>query len=149
MTACALRRHAVVIAVLLRSPCSAPALAQTQLYLLTSGSNSPWDYGDPEFPGRIIQIDVDGQRIAASTSIGDVRALGVAVDPHVTPDGRFILWTGGEVWQPVRVNLFDIARQQQSILVDTFLQSDRAVGRSSVGDARLPPVVALRSGHGR
>ena len=25
---------------------------------------------------------------------------------------------------PVRVNLFDIARQRQSILVDTFLQSD-------------------------
>ena len=76
------------------------------------------------YPARIVQIDVDGHRIVASTSIGDVRSFGIGVDPHVTPDGRFLLWSGGELCCPIRVDLFDIARQQQSILVDAFLQSD-------------------------
>jgi len=124
MTAYAPRLHHAAIAALLALVCSSPAVAQTQLYLLTASSNSPWDYGDPEHPARIIQIDVDGHRIVASTSTGDVRGFGIGVDPHVTPDGRFLLWSGGELCCPIRVNLFDIAHQQQSILVDAFLQSD-------------------------
>ena len=49
MTVYALR-HSIVIGALLALVCSAPALAQTQLCLLTGSANSPWDYGEP-IPG--------------------------------------------------------------------------------------------------
>ena len=120
MTANVLRRRSVALAAGIAIAFSGPVAAQTRLYLLVSSSSTPWDYGDPDYPARILQLDVDDGRITANT-IGDVRE-GVGIDLQVTPDGRYLLWNGGEFMWPVRVSLFDIARQQQSTLVSATLQ---------------------------
>ena len=109
---------------------TAPAVAQTQLYLLASGADEiiwdpdcqPWDY-DPEcgytaipHPGRVIQLDVDRRQIVATTPISHAR--GASIGPRTTPDGHFLLWSGSivEAPAPYHVSLFDIARRQQATL---------------------------------
>ncbi len=100
------RRRSVALAALLALASSAPVVAQTQLYLLTSGADEiiwdpdcqPWDY-DPEcgytvipHPGRVIHLDVDRRQIVATTTVS--HALGASIGPRITPDGRFLLWSG-------------------------------------------------------
>ena len=118
------RRRSVALAVLLALASSAPVFAQTQLYLLTSGSYVPnpqcgyWDYGCEFYltrdPGRVIHFDVDRQQIAAITPVSD--AYDSTIGPRVTPDGRFLLWSGWnlDLGVPIRVSLFDIADRQQA-----------------------------------
>ncbi len=127
------RLRSAALAALLSLASSAPAVAQTQLYLLTGEYNfvvtipvpnpdcQPWDYGCENtyiytrVPGRVTQLDVDRQQIVATTPIS--HALGTVVGPRPTPDGRLLLWSGSNVaaWAPHHVSLFDIAGRQQAI----------------------------------
>ncbi len=69
----------------------------------------------------MIQIDVDGRQITASTPIEHAR--GFTTGPGITPDGGFLIWGGSETsggWdeiKPVVVSLFDLASQRQSTLL--------------------------------
>ena len=117
MTTNVLRRRAAAMAAVLALTCSGPVLAQTRLYLLTSGDLS-WQCNPSCDPGRVIQIDVDRREISANTPIRHARSRGLG--PRVTHDGHFLLWSGseqadyGQLRQPLFVSLFDIARQQQT-----------------------------------
>ena len=143
-----------------RSASSTPAVAQTQLYLLTSGFDEvfgnpecqPWDYA-PEcwliripHPGHVIQLDVDRRHIEAIAPVSDAREA--AFGPRPTPDGRLLLWSGSSAgsFSPSHVSLFDIAAGSTP---PRWPPADgpRAARRSPVGDARLRAAVARRSGH--
>ena len=123
------RRRPVVLAALVALASSAPAVAQTQLYLLSSGADvqvpvpecEEWEYwyvgcnyNVVHVPGRVIQLDVDRRQIVANTTVS--HALGAVIGPRPTPDGRFLLWSGSSAAAaaPYRVSLFDIARRQQA-----------------------------------
>jgi len=96
----------------------APTAAQTRLYVLTSGAVSDQCLSGPCAPGRLIQIDVDERRVVADTPILHARTRGTG--PRITPDGRYLLWTGSEQpdyrprRQPLYVSLFDIASRIQT-----------------------------------
>jgi hypothetical protein len=109
----ALGRHPVVIAALLALACSGTAVAQTRLYLLTQGS---WCGGSRCPPARLIEIDVEGRRVAADMPVPGVMP---EIGPAVTPDGRFLLWSGIEylVWDYTysSVVLFDLARHHETV----------------------------------
>ena len=113
MSTTVLRPPAVVIAVLLALLWSAPALAQTRLYLLTMGG---WCGGSHCPPARLFEVDVEGRRIVAHMPVSAVMP---GIGPAVTPDGRFLLWSGIEflVWDYTysSVVLFDIARHQETV----------------------------------
>ena len=112
------QRHAVAMAAMLAFVWSAPALAQTRVDPLTSGDIDDQCSASNCDPGRLIQIDVDRQQIAASTPIRHARSRGIG--PRVTHDGRFLLWSGSEQadyrprTQPLLVSLFNLAGQQQA-----------------------------------
>ena len=122
------RRSSVAVAALVALASSTPAIAQTQLYLLTSEYDvvvtnpvpnpecQPWDYGceNRQVPGSVTQLDVERRQIVATTPIS--HALGAVIGPRPTPDGRFLLWSGSSVAALARyqVSLFDIARRQQA-----------------------------------
>ena len=134
MTANPLPWNLVAIAALLALASSAPAIAQTQLYLLSSEYDvvvtvpvpnpecQPWDFGcrNSQVPGSVIQFDVDrpGDR-------RDHANLACARCGHraaATPDGRFLLWSGSSAADlaPYQVSLFDIARRQQVPLASSL-----------------------------
>ena len=124
---CRARRRFVALATLLALAASAPAVAQTQLYILTSGADvlvpvpecevywdSECDYYVVHVPGRVIHLDVDRLQVVANTTVS--HALGTVIGPRPTPDGRFLLWSGSTAAAaaPYRVSLFDIASRQQA-----------------------------------
>ena len=128
------RRRSVALAALLALAWSEPALAQTQLYLLTSGTHAvvpdpncqPWDLCEINVitnPGRVILIDVDRRTVA---SIPVLHTHGTAIGPGATPDGRFLLWSGWNLQpsEPYRVSLFEIAGRQQVTPFSAFIASE-------------------------
>jgi len=96
-----------------------PAAAQTRLYVLFAGvfgiDCQPQDCP----PGQVLDIDVDGRRLLSSTPVLHARVHGVG--PRVTPDGRYLLWTGTEhqLSAPSYLSLLDVSARQQSVPVVT------------------------------
>ena len=152
------RRPSVALAALLALASTTPAVAQTQLYLLTSGTHAvvpdpncqPWDGCEIHVitnPGRVIQLDVDRQTVA---SIPVLHTHGTAIGPGTTPDGRFLLWSGSNLQpsEPYRVSLFEIAgRQQVTPFSGVIPPALLAAGRPPDGDARLLQPDANRPRH--
>ena len=113
------RRRSVALAAMTALACSTPALAQTRLYLLTGGDQDQYCTATRCDHGRLIDIDVETGRIAA-TEIKHARNRGIG--PVVTPDGRYLLWSGSELptigwWdygpKELFVSLYDLAGQRQ------------------------------------
>ena len=111
------QRHAVAMAVVVAFAWSAPALAQTRLYLLTGGDQDEHCTATRCDPGRLIDIDLETGRIATN-EVKHARNRGIG--PVVTPDGRYLLWSGSELptigwWdyglKGLFVSLYDLAGQ--------------------------------------
>ena len=114
------RRRCAALAALLALAWSGSALAQTRLYLLTGGDQDQHCTATRCDPGRLIDIDLDTGRIA-STDVKHARNRGIG--PVVTPDGRYLLWSGSELatigwWdygpKELFVSLYDVAGHRQS-----------------------------------
>ena len=95
-------------------------------------------------PGRVIHLDVDRLQIAASTPVS--HTLGIVTGPHLTPDGRFLLWSGSNVgWFPAphHVSLFDIARREQP---PPLAASDLTLVRLAVHPSEMRAFLGLTRG---
>ena len=97
---------------------ASPASAQTRLYLLFAG-DTPLCLPSNCEPPRVVEIDVDGRRIGADTPVLHARENGTP--PVVTPDGRYLAWSGTEnrMTAPSYLNAFDTATRAQIPLVRT------------------------------
>ena len=82
-----------VMAMLSLLLCAAPTSAQTRLYILFAGDSVFCPPTDCE-PPRVLEIDVDGRRLLASTPVHNARENTTA--PVVTADGRYLAWIGTE-----------------------------------------------------
>ncbi len=105
--------HTSALAALLLLLSAAPGFAQTRLYVLFNGDTGDQCRPTDCEPGRVLEIDVDGQRFQNVTAI--LHARYAASGPVVTPDGRYLLWNGTELsaGAPSFLTLFETSTRQQ------------------------------------
>ena len=118
------RWRSMATAVVLALATGGPTLAQTRLYVLTSGDPGGYECVPASCrPGRLIQLDLDRRLVEADTPISRARTSGWG--PIATPDGRYLLWSGSDgasAWDdwPMVASLFDLASRWQSTVFEGY-----------------------------